>query len=99
MSDGKLRKRGPNTITAKKALFAELERVGAQGFAVVDQELATGLVAIAAPVREESRGVVAAINLAAHTSIASPEGLIDGCLKDLLSAAAGFSGELGFRGE
>ncbi len=45
---------GPNTITAKKALRAELEKVRDAGFAVDDEELAAGLYAIAAPVRNET---------------------------------------------
>lgn len=95
----KLSKRGPHTIKTKKALLAELERVQEQGFAVVEEELAAGLVAIAAPVRDASQEVVAAINLAAHTSMTSLEGLVDGCLGELVSAAERLSGELGFRGE
>jgi IclR family pca regulon transcriptional regulator len=47
----KLSKRGPNTITTKKALREELEQVAEAGFAVNDEELAPGLYAIAAPVR------------------------------------------------
>ena len=55
----KLAKRGPNTITSKKALREELEQIHFAGFAVNDQELAPGLYAIAAPVRNEAREVVA----------------------------------------
>ncbi len=45
----KLTKRGPNTITSKKALREELDEIQAAGFAVDDQELAAELYAIAAP--------------------------------------------------
>src|SRR5258707_6603917 len=57
----KLTNQGPNTVTSKKALRAELENIRDAGFAVDDEELAAGLYAIAAPVRNESRDVVAAV--------------------------------------
>src|ERR1700678_4063582 len=49
----KLSKRGPNTITSKKALREELEEIQEAGFAIDDQELAAEIYAIAAPVRNE----------------------------------------------
>ena len=57
----KLTKRGPNTITSKKALRDELDEVREEGFAVNDEELAPELHSIAAPVRNEAREVVAAV--------------------------------------
>jgi IclR family pca regulon transcriptional regulator len=65
----KLTKRGPHTITRKKALRDELDEISIAGFAVDDQELAADLYAIAAPVRNDARDVVAAINLSAPSSI------------------------------
>ncbi len=38
----KLTKRGPNTITSKKALRAELDEAQQEGLAVNDEELAPG---------------------------------------------------------
>jgi IclR family pca regulon transcriptional regulator len=49
-------------------LHAELERIRAQGWALVDQELEEGLRAVAAPIHDGDRRVVAAINVSAHTS-------------------------------
>jgi IclR family pca regulon transcriptional regulator len=66
-----LAQRGPNSITSRRALCAELDRIREdEGFAVNDQELAEGLHSIAVPVRGRE-GVVGAINLAAHTSMIS----------------------------
>jgi IclR family pca regulon transcriptional regulator len=93
----KLSKRGPNTITTKKALRAELEQVAGAGFAVNDEELAAGLYAIAAPVRNEAREVVAAVNLAAHSSMISLEELVDALGPHLVSTADRISARLGFR--
>ena len=53
------------TITDPAVLSGELARVRAQGWALVDQELEEGLRSIAAPVRDATGEVVAAVNVAA----------------------------------
>jgi IclR family pca regulon transcriptional regulator len=93
----KLTKRGPNTITSKKALREELDEVLAAGFAVNDQELAAGLYSIAAPVRNEAREVVAAVNLSAHSSMISLEEMVDALGPHLVSTADRISARLGYR--
>jgi IclR family pca regulon transcriptional regulator len=93
----KLAKRGPNTITSKKALREELEEVHEEGFAVNDEELAPDLYSIAAPVRNEAREVVAAINVAAHSSMISLEEMVDALSPHLLSTADRISARLGYR--
>jgi IclR family pca regulon transcriptional regulator len=93
----RLAKRGPNTITRKNALRDELEDILSEGFAVDDQELAAELYAIAAPVRNEARDVVAAINLAAHSSMISLEELVDALGPHLISTADRISARLGYR--
>jgi IclR family pca regulon transcriptional regulator len=94
-----LTRRGPNTITTKKALRTELELVLDEGIAVNDEELAGGLVSIACPVRGERRDVVAAINLAAPTSMIASEEMIDQFLPQLLATANNISARLGYRYE
>jgi IclR family pca regulon transcriptional regulator len=69
-------RRGPNTITARGALLAELALVRERGLAVNNEELAYGLRSIAAPVRDQGGEVVAAINLAVHRSLVSMEDLV-----------------------
>jgi IclR family transcriptional regulator, pca regulon regulatory protein len=93
----KLTKRGPNTITSKKALREELDEIQAAGFAVDDQELAAELYAIAAPVRNEARDVVAAVNLVASASMISLEELVDALGPHLVSTADRISARLGYR--
>jgi IclR family pca regulon transcriptional regulator len=90
-------KHGPNTIVAKKALRSELEQVRDAGFAVDDEEFAPGLYAIAAPVRNEGRDVVAAVNLAAHSSMIALEELVDALGPHLVSTADRISARLGYR--
>ncbi|MFO7737757.1 MAG: IclR family transcriptional regulator [Desulfatiglandaceae bacterium] len=46
----KLKPYGPNTITSKKMLKQELEKIRNQGYAVDDEELAYGLRCVAAPI-------------------------------------------------
>jgi IclR family pca regulon transcriptional regulator len=93
----KLTKRGPNTITTKKALREELDEIRAAGVAVNDQELAAGLYAVAAPVRNDAREVVAAVNLSAHSSMISLGELVDALGPHLVSTADRISARLGYR--
>lgn len=92
-----LGRRGPNSIISKKALRTELEHVLDEGMAVNDEELVLGLISIAAPLRTESREVVAAINLAAHTSMISLEEMVDRLSPHLLATADNISARLGYR--
>ncbi len=90
-------KRGPGTITSKTALRKELAEIEVAGFAVNDQELSPGLFAIAAPVRDDTRYVVAAVNLVAHSSMISLEELVDALWPHLVSTADSISARLGYR--
>jgi IclR family transcriptional regulator, pca regulon regulatory protein len=96
-SEIKLTKRAPNTITSKKALRDELDEVADAGFAVNDEELAPELHSISAPVRNEAREVVAAVNMAAHSSMISLEELVDALGPHLVSTADRISARLGYR--
>jgi IclR family transcriptional regulator, pca regulon regulatory protein len=69
-------RRGPRTMTSKKALLAELERVRRTGVAVNDEELESALRSIAAPVRSRSGEVVAAVNVAIPWSPAAMNELV-----------------------
>ncbi|MGA9315710.1 MAG: IclR family transcriptional regulator [Solirubrobacteraceae bacterium] len=97
IGDMTLTRRGPNSIMSRKALYVELQHVLEEGMAVNDEEYALGLVSIACPIRSESREVVAALNLAAHTSMISLEEMADQLLPHLLATADNISARLGFR--
>jgi IclR family pca regulon transcriptional regulator len=97
LAEMKLTKQGPNTITSKKKLKDELEKVREAGFAVDDEELAAGLYAIAAPVRNEARDVVAAVNLSAPSSMIALEELVDALGPHLVTTADRISARLGYR--
>ena len=92
-----LARRGPNTLTERRALEAELDRVRERGLALNNEELAYGLRSIAVPVRSSTGDVAAAINLAVHSSMVSMEDLVarlGGSLKD---TAAQISAQVGYR--
>jgi DNA-binding IclR family transcriptional regulator len=61
-----LRAMTARTITDAETLFAHLASVREQGYAVDDQELEDDLVCIAAPIRDHSGAVVAALSVSAH---------------------------------
>ena len=92
-----LARRGPNTITSRRALVAELERVRAAGMAVNNEELAYGLRSIAVPVLAASGEAVAAVNLAAHSAMASIDDLVERLGPTMQRAAAEISAQLGYR--
>jgi IclR family pca regulon transcriptional regulator len=70
----------PRTITDPKKLRASLDRVGSQGFALIDQELELGLRSIAVPVRGGAGTVIAALNVSMHVS----RGNADAARRELL---------------
>lgn len=82
-----LKRGGPNTITSKRELQSELERVRGQGFAVEDQERASELVAIAAPIRNNMDAVIAAIDITTHPTTTTVEELVRSLHPHLLAAA------------
>jgi IclR family pca regulon transcriptional regulator len=94
-----LARRGPKTITVREQLVSALARVRQSGIAVSDEELAPGLRSIAAPVRDRTGHVVAAINVAVHlttwtTSLESIVGRLEGPLR---RTAAEISTRMGYR--
>jgi IclR family pca regulon transcriptional regulator len=54
------------TITDEAQLRAELQRVGRQGWALVDQELEEGIRSVAAPLRDRHGRAIAALNVSSH---------------------------------
>ncbi|MFF6995738.1 IclR family transcriptional regulator C-terminal domain-containing protein [Streptomyces sp. NPDC008313] len=77
----------PRTITEPAELAAVLERVRVEGYAFVDEELEVGLRAMAVPVRDREGRVVAAVNVAMHSSRRTPRECRDEVLPQLRAAA------------
>jgi DNA-binding IclR family transcriptional regulator len=93
----KLKKQGPNTIVSKNGLRVQLELVREEKLAINDEELLKGRCAIAAPIYNSSREVVAAVAIAADTSTISSGDIVDVLAPHLFSTAARVSARLGYR--
>lgn len=64
LRDTKLERRGPNTITDPKVLARDLEKVARRGYAIQDQEFASGFRSAAVPIRTGQGVIEAALNVA-----------------------------------
>lgn len=84
----------PRTITAPKDLRAELARVREQGWALVDQELEDGLRSVAAPLRDGTGRVVAAVNVSAPVRRGEIAEILEHLLPPLLKAAAAIEADV-----
>ncbi len=69
---GRLERLTPRTITSRTALEAELTKIRRRGYAVAAEELESGLVAVAAPVRRDDGTVIAALSVSGPSTRFSP---------------------------
>ncbi|WP_217181781.1 IclR family transcriptional regulator C-terminal domain-containing protein [Streptomyces sp. AC495_CC817] len=88
----------PHTVTDRRELLTILDRVREAGYALVDGELEEGLRSIAVPVRERGGRVVAAVNVAMHSSRRSVEECVAEVLPELRDAAGRIEAELAVAG-
>jgi DNA-binding IclR family transcriptional regulator len=84
----------PNTITELPKLEEELARVRERGYTIDDEEIEEGLVCIAAPVRDHTAHVVAAVSIAGPSSRLRPDRIAEQA-REVLEAANGMSAALG----
>lgn len=93
-SQAKLERLTDKTVTDR----AELERLIAEtrrnGYSVVEEELAMGVVALAVPVHDSTGRVVAALNSSSHSRQTTAAALIAGRLATLQRISKAISGEL-----
>jgi IclR family pca regulon transcriptional regulator len=94
LAASELRALTPETIADERRLRAELDRVRAQGWALVDQELEAGLRSVAAPIRGRDGAVCAAINVSAHATRTPLEDVHDALLPPLLRTAEAIERDL-----
>ena len=92
----KLERRTDKTITSEAALRAELAGVRARGYAITDEELEPGLIAVAAPVHGFDGAVVAALSVSAPTTRMTRDRLTT-TAGHCVGEAAGLSAVLGYR--
>ncbi|MEU4232412.1 IclR family transcriptional regulator C-terminal domain-containing protein [Nonomuraea sp. NPDC026600] len=94
LGSAELRGLTSRTITQPAALRAELDRVRARGWAMVDQELEEGLRSIAVPIRDRSGQAVAAVNVSTHASRTTSQQVRRDLLPPLLATAARIEADL-----
>src|SRR5690348_519814 len=93
---GQLERRTDKTVTSEEALRTELATVRTRGYAVTDEELEPGLIAVATPVRGYDGAVVAALSVSGPTNRMTRDGvpaIVGYCTEE----AAGLSAVLGYR--
>ena len=76
-----------HTVTEEQALRGILDGVRASGYALIDQEVETGLRAIAVPVHGQNARVVASISVGAHTGRVTRSDMIERILPPLKECA------------
>jgi IclR family pca regulon transcriptional regulator len=86
------------TVSSAESLRAELARVRAQGYSIVDQELEEGLRAIAAPVHDRAGAVAGAVNISVHAARATLDAMRRRLLPLLLAATAAIDADLRLNG-
>jgi len=94
---GRFEPLGPKTIVDSKALAIELKKIQRRGWASQDEEVAPGLLSIAAPIRDETSKVIAAINIAVPSSRFTMRRLVDEFLPLLMESANVISEFSGYR--
>lgn len=82
------------TVTRSRDLRTELAQVRDQGWALVDQELEEGLRSVAAPLRDGTGRVVAAVNVSAPVRRGEIAEILEHLLPPLLKAAVAIESDL-----
>ncbi|GAK60609.1 transcriptional regulator, IclR family [Candidatus Vecturithrix granuli] len=93
-----LKKITENTISDPEILKEQLKKIRAQGFALDEQEREKGVRCVAAPIRNESGKVVAAISISGTTVHLTKKIIENELRKEVVATALAISRKLGFRG-
>ena len=84
----------PHTITDPGRLAEQIVEIRARGYAIDDEEIEQGLRCVAAPIRDHSGAVVAAVSISGPTTRVTQDGLGD-LAKAVEACARAISQELG----
>lgn len=93
--DNGLPRHTPNTITEGPRLLEELASIRQKGYAIDDEEIESGLRCVAAPIRDHSGRVVAAISVAAPVQRMTKKNL-QTTVPSVVAAADAISRRLGY---
>jgi len=91
-----LDKRTPKTVTDAKTLVDHLVKVAKQGYAIDDEEFEDGVRCIAAPVRDYTGKVVAAVSISGPSMRMSDKKIIDELIEAVKEAGEEVSKRLGY---
>jgi DNA-binding IclR family transcriptional regulator len=83
------------TLVTMEALREELGRIRERGYGVDDEEIEEGLICIAAPVRDYSGSVVAAVSIAGPSTRLGPD-VRDQQAREVMAGARAMSAALGY---
>lgn len=86
----------PKTLTSPEALRAKLADIRQRGYAIGDEELAPGLRAVSAPLRNAAGRAVAAVNVTGSTERITPQRLDEEIIPALLKSVGRISTALGY---
>jgi DNA-binding IclR family transcriptional regulator len=93
--DQGLKRLTPNTITDSDMLLAELASIRQKGYAIDDEEIEIGLRCVAAPIRDHTGHVVAAISVAAPVQRMTKK-QVQSTIPTVVSAAEAISRRMGY---
>ncbi|MFA5902737.1 MAG: IclR family transcriptional regulator [Desulfobacula sp.] len=96
LEKAKLKEFGPKTITTHEGLLAELSLAREQGFAICDEELAPGLMAAGALIRDHHGKAIAGINVSGSVSTISIERLKNEIAPAVVETARQISQAIGY---
>jgi PcaR/PcaU/PobR family beta-ketoadipate pathway transcriptional regulator len=87
----------PRTITRRRDLRIELEKIRLRGFATGNEELEIGVRAVAAPIRNSEGKIIAAVNIAVPASRVSMKTVESELAKEVVGTANRISSVLGYK--
>ena len=97
LADCEFERLAPNTLGSLDELRARLNQVRSRGYAMNNEELATGLRSVAAPIRDHDDSVIAAVSVGVPVARASRDRLENEFAPIVLDAARRISEDLGHR--
>jgi DNA-binding IclR family transcriptional regulator len=92
----KMKRFTPKTLTSREALRLELAKIRMQGYAVDWAENEAEVVSVAAPVRDQTGEVVAAVSVAGPVYRISREAMRERIVPEVVRAATMISRRLGY---
>ncbi len=98
LAASELRQRTPRTVIDPVELKKIIAQVREQQWAIVDQELETGLISLSAPIRDRQGRIIAAMNVSGHAQRSTAKQMIRDFLPPLQAAAQRVSALVSLRG-